>query len=202
MSGRDGEKMASMTTRRQTPWRLRYWASSLLAALSASFPAWPLAEETAVPEQQIKAAYILNFTRYASWPGAALADPRAPLVICLMGQGASDIARQLQNRAAGGRPLELRTPARIEDTGECHALYLGQSERQRQSALLARLRDQAVLTIGDSSSFLADGGIINMMLVEGSIRFEVNLAAAKRSGMSLNPRVLALADRVLGGATK
>lgn len=194
--------MASMTTRRQMPWRLRYWACSLLAILGAPFAAAPSAEETAAPEQQIKAAYILNFTRYASWPAAMLADPRAPLVVCLMGQGAADIARLLQSRPAAGRPLELRMPARIEDTGDCHALYLGQGERQRQSALLARLRDQAVLTIGDSASFLADGGIINMMLVEGSIRFEVNLAAAKRSGMSLNPRVLALAERVVGGAAK
>lgn len=155
-----------------------------------------------MPEQQIKAAYILNFTRYASWPAAVLADPRAPLVVCMLGQGGGDIARQLQSRAAGSHPLDLRTITRLEEVAPCHALYIGPSERPRQAALLAKLRDQAVLTIGDSATFLADGGMINMMLIEGSIRFEVNLAAAKQSGMSLNPRVLALAERVLGGAVK
>jgi hypothetical protein len=166
--------------------------------------AWaPLrADETTLPEQQIKAAYILNFARYASWPSPMLADARTPLVVCLIGQGAADIARQLQSRAAGNRPLELRMLARPEDADECHAIYIGPSERPRQGALLARLRDQAVLTIGDSASFLADGGMINMMLVEGTIRFEINLTAAKRSGMSLNPRVLALAERVVGGVPK
>jgi hypothetical protein len=44
--------------------------------------------------------------------------------------------------------------------------------------------------------------MINMMLVDGSIRFEVNLAATKHSGMSLHPRMLALAERVLGGIAK
>jgi hypothetical protein len=160
------------------------------------------AEDAALPEQQIKAAYILNFARYASWPSPMLADARTPLVVCLMGQGAADIARQLQSRVAGNRPLELRMLARIEDADDCHALYLGPSERPRQGALLARLRDQAVLTIGDSASFLADGGMINMILIDGTIRFEINLTAAKRSGMSLNPRVLALAERVLGGTPK
>lgn len=173
-----------------------------LASLSALLPCALAADDTPLPEQQVKAAYILNFARYASWPPAILADPRAPLVVCMIGQDAGDIARRLQSRAAGSHPLELRTITRNEEGDACHALYIGASEKARQGALLARLRDQAILTIGDSTSFLADGGMINLMLVDGTIRFEVNLAAAKRSGMSLNPRVLALAERVLGGAAK
>lgn len=159
-----------------------------------------LADE-AIPEQQIKAAYILNFARYASWPAPALSEPRAPIVVCLYGPGTADIARQLQSRAAGSHPLDLRTVTRIEDTEACHALYIT-ADHNRQSAWLNRLRDQAILTIGDSSSFLADGGMINMLLVDGSIRFEVNLSAAKRGGVSLHPRMLALAERVVGGVAK
>ena len=187
-------------------------ALALLFALLQAVPAAALGQvqpltqapqaDAALPEQQIKAAYILNFTRYASWPASVLADPRAPLVVCVLGQGGADIARQLQSRAAGSHPLALRAISRIEEAASCHALYFAASERPRQAAQLARLRDQAVLTIGDSASFLADGGMINLVEVDGSIRFEVNLAAAKQSGMSLNPRVLALAERVLGGAAK
>jgi hypothetical protein len=158
--------------------------------------------EQAIPEQQVKAAYILNFARYAIWPPPALADPNAPLVVCMAGAGAADVARQLRSRAAGSHPLELRIISRIEETDACHAVYLAVGERSRQAAWLTRLRGQAVLTIGDSSSFLADGGIINLMLVDGSIRFEVNLTAAKHSGVSLNPRMLALAERVVGGDAK
>lgn len=172
--------------------------AALLSCALALLPA--AAEEGAMPEQQVKAAYILNFARYASWP--ALTDPRAPLVVCMIGQGAADIARQLQSRVAGSHPLELRNVTRVEETESCHALYIGALDRGRQSAWLARLRDQAILTIGDSSSFLADGGMINMLLVDGSIRFEVNLAATKHSGVSLHPRMLALAERVVGGASK
>ena len=178
-------------------WRLVCRTSCLLAACAGV-----RADDIAVPEQQIKAAYILNFTRYAIWPAPALADPRAPLIVCTIGHGASDIARQLHSRAAGSHPLETRTIARVEETGSCHALYIGALERGRQSSLLAQLRDQAILTIGDSASFLADGGMINLLLVDGSIRFEVNLAASKHVGLSLNPRVLALAERVVGGAAK
>jgi hypothetical protein len=175
-------------------------AAWLLAlALAAPAGADDLA---ALPEPQIKAAYILNFTRYASWPAAAFADPRAPLVLCLLGQGAADIGRELHSRSAGAHPLELRSLARGEDAAACHALYISAAEKPRQAALLARLRDQAVLTIGDSAGFLNDGGMINLTLVDGSIRFEVNLNATKQSGLGLNPRVLGLAERVVGGGAK
>lgn len=183
--------------------RSRTWSGWLLAAaLGLCAPGAGADDGAAMPEQQVKAAYILNFTRYASWPAPALADPRAPLVVCVFGQGAAEVARQLQSRVAGSHPLEVRSIARVEETEACHALYLTSTDRNRQSAWLARLRDQAILTIGDSASFLADGGMINMLLVDGSIRFEVNLAATKHSGMSLHPRMLALAERVLGGGAK
>lgn len=176
--------------------------SASLFALLVSGAGLAAAAEDAVPEQELKAAYILNFARYAAWPASTLADPRAPLVVCLSGQGAADIARQLQSRAAGSHPLELRTISRIEEAEACHALYIGANERSHQSAWLNRLRDQAILTIGDSASFLADGGMINLLLVGRNIRFEVNLAATRHSGMSLHPRMLALAERVVGGAAK
>lgn len=194
------------TSRRSTARRLLAGLGLGLSLSLSALCVYGAGDPDALPEPQIKAAYILNFTRYASWPQAAQADPRAPLVLCMMGPGSGDIARQLQSRSAGSRPLELRTISKQEDAATCHALYFGPSagapERARQAALLARLRDLAVLTIGDSTSFLADGGMINMMLVDGSIRFEVNLAAARQSGMSLNPRVLALAERVVGGSAR
>jgi hypothetical protein len=179
--------------------RLAVWLCLMLSILRAGAAGDP----DALPDPRANAAYILNFARYAIWPPAVLADPHAPLVLCMTGQGSGDIARQLQSRVAGGHPLELRTISSQEETAPCHALYFGPPagapERARQAALLARLRDQAVLTIGASASFLADGGMINMMPADGGIRFEVNLAAARQSGMSLNPHVLALAERVVGG---
>ncbi|MFS2007036.1 YfiR family protein [Duganella sp. CT11-25] len=180
--------------------RIEFAARACLLAALMVVPAVPSGAGEAIPEQQIKAAYILNFARYASWP--ALTDPRAPLVLCLAGPGAAEIGRQLQSRTAGSHPLELRTVSRVDEMESCHALYIAVPERARQNAWLTRLRDQAVLTIGDSAGFLADGGIINLVPVDGSIRFEVNLTAARHAGVVLHPRMLALAERVVGGEGK
>ncbi|WP_395408015.1 YfiR family protein [Pseudoduganella sp. UC29_106] len=154
------------------------------------------AEESTPHELQVKATYILNFTRYATWPDNP--DPNAPLVLCLAGQNAASVARQLQQRAAGSRPLKLLMIDKPEDADHCNAIYISQSDAS-QSALLTRLRDQAVLTMGDSATFLGEGGMIHMMQADGGVRFEVNLEATRHSGVTLNPRLLALAERVIGG---
>ncbi len=181
--------------------RLRRGTAIALLACLACPPARPQTTG-AIPEHQVKAAYILNFTRYTTWPASVLSEGSSPLVVCAFGTGAAEVARQLQSRAAGSHPLELRPLQHIEQVSGCHALFLGQTERTQQSSLLSKLRSQAILTIGESPSFLADGGMINLVLVEGSLHFEVNLAATASAGMQLNPRMLALADKVIGGGTK
>jgi hypothetical protein len=155
-----------------------------------------LAEESAPHELQVKATYILNFTRYATWPDNP--DATSPLTLCLAGPNAPSIARQLQQRATGSRPLKLQLVAKVEDADHCNAIYISQSDAS-QAILLARLRDQAVLTMGDSATFLGDGGMIHMMQADGGVRFEINLEASRHSGVTLNPRLLALAERVVGG---
>lgn len=172
-------------------------------ALIASLSSAPARTEAPNPmPEQVRAAYVLNFTRYTTWPASAISEGSAPLVVCALGPGASDVARQLQSRAAGNHPLELRALQHPDQVSGCHALYLGPTERAQQSSLLARLRNQAILTIGESPSFLADGGMINLVLVDGNLHFEVNLAATAGAGMQLNPRMLALADKVIGGGAK
>lgn len=154
------------------------------------------AEDSTPHDLEVKATYILNFTRYATWPDNPGAT--SPLTLCLAGPNAPSIARQLQQRATGSRPLKLQLVAKVEDADRCNAIYISQSEAS-QSILLARLRDQAVLTMGDSATFLGEGGMIHMMQADGGVRFEINLEASRHSGVTLNPRLLALAERVVGG---
>jgi hypothetical protein len=54
-----------------------------------------------------------------------------------------------------------------------------------------------VLTVGESDSFLDQGGAINLFKKDGKVRFEVNLNAAQAARLQVNSRVLALADRVV-----
>ncbi len=156
------------------------------------------ASADAMPDYDVKAAYLLNFSRYVSWPSTAFADQKAPMVICVFGNQpfGSWLAKAFWGRVAGEHNLVVQ---RIHELGRlkaCHLVFVGQEEEPVQAQLLDSLRDQHVLTVGESSHFLQDGGIIRLAMSDNIMRFEVNLTAASRAGLKISSRMLSLSANV------
>jgi len=55
-----------------------------------------------------------------------------------------------------------------------------------------------VLTVGESPEFLDQGGIINFLLKDGSVRFEINLEPARIARLKLDANLLTVAVSVRG----
>jgi hypothetical protein len=53
------------------------------------------------------------------------------------------------------------------------------------------------LTIVNHSEFLRSGGIINFVVKDNKTRFEINIAAAKRTNLKISSKLLRLAIKVL-----
>jgi hypothetical protein len=53
------------------------------------------------------------------------------------------------------------------------------------------------LTISDTPGFVQAGGIIELKLRAGRIRFDINQGAARQVGLKLSSQLLKLADEVL-----
>jgi hypothetical protein len=58
---------------------------------------------------------------------------------------------------------------------------------------LKNARTQPVLTVGESPDFVRQGGIINFILEEGKVRFEIDPANAERARLRISSRLLRLA---------
>lgn len=147
-------------------------------------------------EYEAKAAYLLNFSRYVSWP----ASDSGPMAVCVLGQDpfGEVLERALQGRSSSGRPLLARRLASAEQAQGCQLLYISQSEERRLPDWLASLKDKPVLTIGESPRFIRDGGMINLLLVRNTVRFEINLDATSRVGLKVSSRMLGVAENVYG----
>jgi len=152
-----------------------------------------------VSEEDLKIAFIYNFTRYTTWPNASAGSE--PLRICVAGASpiSNTLMRTLQGRSSGARPLQLAQLVRPDESQHCDVLFLPDSEERQQVAWLNVVRDQPVLTIGESLSFAQDGGVIHLLMVHDGVRFDVNLDAARRAGLQFNSRMLGLAREVHGG---
>ena len=145
-------------------------------------------------EYQIKAAFLLNFARFVEWPMSA-AGASDPLTFCVLGRdpfgGALDEA--LEGQSVHGRPVRVRLVADIPALPSCQAVFLPGSETYRSAEVLESLRDSSVLTVGEAKDFALRGGVINFVMQEGKVRFQINVAAAARARLKINFRLLQLA---------
>jgi hypothetical protein len=175
--------------------RARRWLP-LLVGLAPLLPSPGRALEAAVTlERQVKAAYLLNFTRYVDWPPAAFADSAAPVDLCVAGgdEAMADIVRRtIEGRRSRGRPVRLLRPDVPAQAGDCHLVFLP-AETPLTATWLAALRASSVLTVGEGPGFLRAGGMVAFVIVDQTVRFLIDDAAARRAGLRISSRVLALA---------
>jgi hypothetical protein len=80
----------------------------------------------------------------------------------------------------------------------CQVLFLGKSQSKRIPALLAKLDNAPILTVGEGRDFLNAGGMICFLLEGNNVRFAINLNAASAAKLKIGSRLLILAQTVIG----
>ena len=81
-----------------------------------------------------------------------------------------------------------------------HVLFVGRAETARIARLSHAAQQQSILIISEADGALESGSVINLLLSDGRVRFEIALDAAEKSRIKLSSRLLALAVNVRGGA--
>jgi len=154
--------------------------------------------EDAAPEYKFKAAYLYHFAQFVGWPAGAFADPKAPLVIAVLGQSpfGDELDHLFRDKTINGHPLAIRTiHSAAEARTNCHVLFISSSEKSRLPELISALRGASVLTVGDHDGFTEAGGMIRFLLVDKKIKFQINDEAAKAAGLTVPAKLLSLAQK-------
>jgi len=85
----------------------------------------------------------------------------------------------------------------IEDIKKCDLIFVCSSEQQYIGEILDPIRNESILTISEIQGFLEKGGVINFIIEKSRVRFEVNVAGAKRANMIIRSKLLRLAKRII-----
>ena len=147
-------------------------------------------------EYRVKAAYLLNFTRYVEWPTPPASNTR--LSICVM--GTDPFGRILDATVAGrtvqGRPLEVRRVQSAPEARGCEVVFISREKWRRDPEGLKALADAGSLTVGESEQFARSGGVIGFVIRDETVRFVINAAARDRAGLRISSRMLSLAAAI------
>lgn len=166
---------------------------AVLLALALVGPVRPKAFFTQQPlaEIPVRAAFLFNFAKFVSW---AAAD--RPVNICIAGNPALTAATAdvVRGGVIGGRTvtaLSLPASNRFED---CDVLYLADLKADDASAILSRVRG-AVLTVGETTRFLRDGGMVRVFIDDNRLRFQVNRRQTDAAGLKISSQLMLLASQ-------
>ena len=157
-------------------------------------PVAAAANTTAVQrEYLIKAAFIYDMIKATRWPNAKLGR----VVLCVLGRDPFGAAWQsIEGMPVGERKLDVTPLPPQGDLAGCDALFVGTSERGRWPQIHAALAARPVLTISEMAGFSLDGGMVTLMNVDNRLRFDVNLKAVRKAGLSIRTDALEQANMV------
>jgi hypothetical protein len=179
---------------------MRRCATFILALILAVFVAGNgHAADSQPTEYQLKAAYIYHFAQFVEWPRAAFTDTNSPLIIGVLGDNpfGDNLQKTVQGKILDNHPIIVKEfHSASEVTNNCHILFISSSEKKRLPEIFSVLDSRSILTVSELDHFNENGGMINFVLVDTKIRFQINETTAEKAGLKMSFQLLRLALQV------
>lgn len=157
-----------------------------------------------LPEYSVKSEFLERFTRFIDWPDdSAVADHGVPFVIGLFGGDPFKgyLTQMAHERKIKNKPVEIRFLAAPDDVLGCDMVFVSAAGEESLPRIISLTQNKTILTVGDTPGFCEKGILINFYKAGANIRFEINEAAVRGSGLKMSGRLLNLA-RIVKTAEK
>lgn len=159
------------------------------------------AQSVPVPEYQIKAVFLFNFTQFVEWPTNAFPEGQTPLVVGVLGQDpfGAYLEETVRGEKVHNRPVTVKRYRRVEEIQNCHVLFISRSEADRLGQILGSLKYRQILTVADVEGAARSGVMIRFVIERNKIRLRINLEAAKAANLTISSKLLRQAEIVTTG---
>lgn len=164
--------------------------------LTALFFATGAMHGQSASEYKVKAAYLYNFAKLAEWPPSLFLTPTSPVVFCVFGGDDDfvDVLRgSLATKSISNRGVVVNHVSSTADLDSCTLLFFRASENARVAGVISAMGTASTLLVGEDANFLNCGGMINLVLKDGKVRFQVNSIALDRANIRFDASFLSMA---------
>ncbi|MDP3853061.1 YfiR family protein [Phenylobacterium sp.] len=166
----------------------------MLALIGAIASGTPGRTQTNATEAAVKATYLYKFAPFVRWPASAFPSPSSPFYLCVLGNDpfGAVLNQAVSGQQLDGRPMAVRRLRGGEGGGGCHILYLGDAGGRSTAEALRNAKGAPVLTVADQNQAVP-GAVIQFMVRNGRVRFDIDPAAAAANGVTISSKLLSLA---------
>lgn len=150
-------------------------------------------------EYDVKAAFLFNFLSFVEWPEQSFESPDAPFVIGVFAHEnpfGNALEAIVADETVKQHPVQVRYLDRLDEVPACDMVFIARSEQYRVRRVLEATRGRAILTVADMPGFTEEGGMIELRNIDQRVRLKINRQNAFSSGLTINSKLLSLAQVV------
>ena len=158
-------------------------------------------------EYKIKAAFLYNFIKFIDWPPTKSSDEKT-ISIGIIGVNPFGKAFEpVKDKQVGNKKIVVQlfnsldqsklTDEKIANIKNCQVLFICNSEKKYFKEIIDLIKDDSVLTVGDTDGFLEAGGIIDFLIEDQKVCFEISNYSAKQAKLNIRSQLLRLAKKVV-----
>ena len=134
--------------------------------------------------------YVYNFVKYIQWPNVS-----NELIIGVSG-GNPAIMEAFEKMAISKTSPELKlTVRKVQSPGDasaCHILYIPEAESSKVPVFASRTEGSRLI-LTEGSGMLQKGGMINFVMVDRKLRFEIDQVALENAGLKVSSQLVMMA---------
>lgn len=147
-------------------------------------------------EYQIKAVFLLNFTKFIEWPATAFESTNSPVAICILGDDpfGNTLDQIVSGEIVNGRKVVVERINHTPEPKTCQVLFWSRPEKDVSKTLSGL--GPGVLTVGEGDGFLREGGMISFVIDNRRVRFDIRRSVAENARLKLSSRLLNVARLV------
>lgn len=143
-----------------------------------------LTNAIAVPEHELKVAYLYNLMHFITWPNIASSSQKSFYFCILEREHFQDIINTLlllkdKDRNESIEVFHLKKPEEVITTYPCNILFIGSSEKDNYLNILAISSLYPILTVGETDGFAKLGGMVEFYAQDNKFRLRLNVAIMK-----------------------
>jgi hypothetical protein len=153
---------------------------------------------SSVSEYEVKAALLYKFLRFVKWPESANQSESTVFRIGVLGEDpfGSALDDTMAGKSVGDLPITILRSQKLEDVLVCPVLFVCASEKERLEPILVGAQKASILIVADTDGFAEQGVMINLVLRDKKVRFQINYEAAREAKIEVDAQLLKLAELV------
>ena len=145
-----------------------------------------------------KAMFTLNFIRYVGWPDAAT---KGDFVIGVLKNKTvlTNLQSQTVGKKFGYQNIIVKEFKKIDDVTDCQILFISSNINFSKNAVLLKqkLKGANSLIITDSEGSIRHGSMINFVVRDNKLKFEISSTNAAKFGLKFSKSLTSLSNAIV-----